>query len=78
MTPAAALITGRVIALGVATASIAYIFKVREARFQTQEGLRIQLGTTGRRHSMEYSWPRVTSQVLDVYHSVLGQGAARR
>jgi phosphatidylinositol alpha-mannosyltransferase len=42
------------------------------------EGLRIQLGTTGRRHSMEYSWPRVTSQVLDVYHSVLGQGAARR
>ena len=42
------------------------------------EGLRIQLGTTGRHHSMEYSWPRVTSQVLDVYHSVLGQGAARR
>jgi len=42
------------------------------------EGLRIQLGTSGRHHAMEYSWPRVTSQVLDVYHAVLGQGAARR
>jgi phosphatidyl-myo-inositol alpha-mannosyltransferase len=42
------------------------------------EGKRIQLGTTGRHESTQYSWPRVTSQVLDVYHSVLGQGAARR
>ena len=42
------------------------------------EGLRIQLGTAGRHESMQYSWPRVTSRVLDVYHSVLGQGAARR
>ena len=42
------------------------------------EGMRIQLGTTGRHESMQYSWPRVTSRVLDVYHSVLGVGAARR
>jgi hypothetical protein len=40
--------------------------------------MRIQLGTTGRHESMQYSWPRVTSRVLDVYHSVLGVGAARR
>ena len=39
------------------------------------EGLRIQLGTTGRHESMKYSWPRVTSQVLDVYHSVMGRVA---
>jgi hypothetical protein len=38
----------------------------------------MQLGTAGRHESMQYSWPRVTSRVLDVYHSVLGQGAARR
>jgi phosphatidyl-myo-inositol alpha-mannosyltransferase len=42
------------------------------------EGMRIQLGTAGRHESMQYSWPRVTSRVLDVYHSVLGVGAARR
>jgi phosphatidylinositol alpha-mannosyltransferase len=42
------------------------------------EGMRIQLGEAGRHESMKYSWPRVTSQVLDVYHSVLGQTAARR
>jgi phosphatidylinositol alpha-mannosyltransferase len=42
------------------------------------EGMRIQLGTAGRHESMQYSWPRVTSRVLDVYHSVLGLGAARR
>jgi phosphatidyl-myo-inositol alpha-mannosyltransferase len=42
------------------------------------EGMRMQLGTAGRHESMQYSWPRVTSRVLDVYHSVLGQGAARR
>lgn len=39
------------------------------------EGLRIQLGTTGRYESMKYSWPRVTSQVLDVYHHVMGRVA---
>jgi phosphatidylinositol alpha-mannosyltransferase len=39
------------------------------------EGLRIQLGTTGRYESMKYSWPRVTSQVLDVYHNVMGRVA---
>src|SRR3982750_2264436 len=39
------------------------------------EGLRIQLGTTGRYESMKYSWPRVTSQVLDVYHKVMGRVA---
>jgi phosphatidylinositol alpha-mannosyltransferase len=39
------------------------------------EGLRIQLGTTGRHESMKYSWPRVTSQVLDVYHQVMGRVA---
>lgn len=39
------------------------------------EGLRIQLGTTGRYESMKYSWPRVTSQVLDVYHAVMGRVA---
>src|SRR3954464_6108385 len=41
------------------------------------EGLRIQLGTTGRYESMKYSWPRVTSQVLDVYHAVMGRVAVR-
>ena len=39
------------------------------------EGLRIQLGTTGRYESMKYAWPRVTSQVLDVYHAVMGRVA---
>ncbi len=39
------------------------------------EGLRIQLGTSGRHESMKYSWPRVTSQVLDVYHTVMGRVA---
>jgi phosphatidylinositol alpha-mannosyltransferase len=38
--------------------------------------LAIQLGTTGRRQSLEYSWPRVTSRVLDVYQTVLGRVAA--
>ena len=47
-------------------------------RLLDDEGLRIQLGTTGRHESMQYSWPRVTSQVLQVYHAVLGQRVARR
>lgn len=32
-----------------------------------------RLGTTGRANSLDYSWANVTSQVLDVYHSVLGR-----
>ena len=47
-------------------------------RLLDDEGLRIQLGTTGRHEAMEYSWPRVTSQVLEVYRTVLGQRATRR
>ena len=37
------------------------------------QGLAIELGTTGRQQSLEYSWPRVTSRVLDVYHTVLSR-----
>ena len=37
--------------------------------------LGIRLGATGRQNSLAYSWPRVTSQVLDVYRSVLGHVA---
>jgi len=44
MTPATALIAGLAIALVVAIAAIGYIRKVREVRFQTQEGLRILSG----------------------------------
>jgi phosphatidyl-myo-inositol alpha-mannosyltransferase len=47
-------------------------------RLLDDESLRLQLGTNGRHESLQYSWPRVTTQVLDVYHAVLGQGAARR
>ena len=35
-------------------------------------GLAMRLGASGRRHSLDYSWARVTSQVLEVYTSVLG------
>ena len=38
-------------------------------------GLAIELGTTGRQNSLEYSWERVTSRVLDVYQTVLGNVA---
>lgn len=41
-------------------------------RILDDEGLAIQLGTTGRLNSLQYSWSRVTSRVLDVYHSVRG------
>jgi phosphatidylinositol alpha-mannosyltransferase len=41
-------------------------------RVLDDEGLAIQLGTTGRQNSLEYSWARVTSRVLDVYQNVLG------
>ena len=42
-------------------------------RLLDDESLRMQLGTSGRHESMQYSWPRVTSQVLDVYHAVMGR-----
>src|SRR5204863_550166 len=42
-------------------------------RVLDDQGLAIQLGTTGRQQALEYSWPRVTSRVLDVYHSVLNR-----
>lgn len=38
-------------------------------------GLAMRLGSTGRQNSLSYSWPRVTSQVLDVYRAVLGHVA---
>jgi len=41
-------------------------------RVLDDEGLAIELGTTGRQNSLEYSWARVTSRVLDVYQTVLG------
>jgi phosphatidyl-myo-inositol alpha-mannosyltransferase len=41
-------------------------------RVLDDEGLAIQLGTTGRQNSLDYSWARVTSRVLDVYQTVLG------
>jgi phosphatidylinositol alpha-mannosyltransferase len=44
-------------------------------RVLDDDGLAIQLGTTGRQNSLEYSWARVTSRVLDVYHDVLGRVA---
>jgi phosphatidylinositol alpha-mannosyltransferase len=44
-------------------------------RVLDDEGLAIQLGTTGRQNSLEYSWSHVTSRVLDVYQSVLGNVA---
>jgi phosphatidylinositol alpha-mannosyltransferase len=45
-------------------------------RVLDDQGLAIQLGTTGRQNSLEYSWARVTSRVLDVYQTVLGNVAA--
>jgi phosphatidyl-myo-inositol alpha-mannosyltransferase len=41
-------------------------------RVLDDSSLASRLGTTGRANSLEYSWANVTSQVLDVYHSVLG------
>jgi glycosyltransferase involved in cell wall biosynthesis len=38
--------------------------------------LAMRLGETGRENSLSYSWAHVTSQVLDVYRSVLGHVAA--
>ena len=44
-------------------------------RVLDDSALRMRLGVTGRQHSLSYSWPRVTQQVLDVYRSVLGHVA---
>ncbi len=44
-------------------------------RVLDDQGLAIELGTTGRQNSLEYSWARVTSRVLDVYQHVLGHVA---
>ncbi len=44
-------------------------------RVLDDEGLAIQLGTTGRQNSLEYSWARVTARVIDVYQDVLGRVA---
>ena len=44
-------------------------------RILDDPGLGMQLGSTGRQNSLTYSWPRVTSQVLNVYRSVLGHVA---
>ena len=44
-------------------------------RVLDDQGLAIQLGTTGRQNSLEYSWASVTSRVLDVYQNVLGHVA---
>jgi phosphatidyl-myo-inositol alpha-mannosyltransferase len=46
-------------------------------RLLDDEGARIQLGMAGRQESLQYSWPRVTTQVLDVYHAVLGRRVVR-
>ena len=44
-------------------------------RILDDPGLGIQLGDAGRQNSLAYSWPHVTSQVLDVYRTVLGHVA---
>jgi len=45
-------------------------------RVLDDQGLAIELGTTGRQNALEYSWERVTSRVLDVYQNVLGNVVA--
>ena len=42
-------------------------------RLIDDETLRLRLGKRGREESLQYDWSRVTEQVLDVYHSVLGR-----
>jgi phosphatidylinositol alpha-mannosyltransferase len=44
-------------------------------RILDDPALGMKLGSTGRQNSLSYSWARVTSQVLDVYRSVLGHVA---
>src|SRR5690348_6990898 len=44
-------------------------------RILDDPALAMRLGSTGRQNSLAYSWSRVTSQVLDVYRSVLGHVA---
>jgi len=43
-------------------------------RILDDPALSIELGTAGRQNALEYSWARVTSRVLDVYHSLVGNG----
>jgi len=45
-------------------------------RILDDPALAMRLGSTGRQNSLSYSWARVTSQVLDVYRSVLGHAVA--
>lgn len=42
-------------------------------RLIDDQTLRARLGTRGRQEAMQYGWDRVTEQVLDVYHSILGR-----
>jgi glycosyltransferase involved in cell wall biosynthesis len=41
-------------------------------RLLEDEGLRERMGRAGRARALEFSWPRVTDQVLDLYARVLG------
>jgi len=41
------------------------------------ETLRVRLGKTGRREAEQYSWPRVTERVLDLYDEILARKSAR-
>jgi phosphatidylinositol alpha-mannosyltransferase len=45
-------------------------------RILDDPALAIELGTAGRLNALRYSWPTVTSQVLDVYHALLGTRVA--
>jgi glycosyltransferase involved in cell wall biosynthesis len=42
-------------------------------RLIDDETLRARLGKRGRQEALQYGWDRVTDQVLDVYHSILGR-----
>lgn len=44
-------------------------------RILDDQGLAIELGTTGRQNSLAYSWQTVTAEVLNVYQSVIGRVA---
>ena len=47
-------------------------------RLLDDETLRARLGKHGRQEAARYSWPRVTSAVLDVYTAVLSGGGSAR
>jgi phosphatidylinositol alpha-mannosyltransferase len=46
------------------------------SRVLSDDALRARLGARGRELSMRYSWPRVTRQVLEVYHGIGVRSAA--